>query len=103
MSLRKAERSAPQLDCERRDVVGFEGIYFVTEDGRVFRYNAPVYDSQGKFRYIKRAREILGEITKQGYRRVLLSKNGVVSRCLCIGLWQKPFSITQEASLLLIT
>ena len=59
---------------ERRSIIGYEGYYEVSSDGKVFsleRWNGL---------YTVKAKELRPETTKHGYKRVVLSKDGVVKK-----------------------
>ena len=63
-----------------KDIPGYEGLYYATEDGRVFSHTRPIYTKDGVYRYHKKGREVIGEISLHGYRRLLLSKGGKVEK-----------------------
>lgn len=78
-----------------KDIPGYGGLYYVTDDGRLFSHSRPIYSKSGNFRYIKKGCEVIGEISIHGYRRVLLSRNGniakhFVHRCVAICFHENP-------------
>ena len=58
------------------DVLGYEGIYVVSECGLVKSLDHNVYDSNNNFVRIQKGRLIKQQKTNKGYLRVSLSKNG---------------------------
>lgn len=63
-----------------KDIPGYEGLYYATEDGRVFSHTRPIYTKDGVYRYHKKGREVIGEISIHGYRRLILSKDGKIEK-----------------------
>jgi hypothetical protein len=59
---------------EWRDVVGYEGLYQVSNFGRVKRLNCNVYKNDKKSRNVKE--KILSQYPRNGYLRVRLLTNG---------------------------
>ena len=81
-----------------KDIPGYDGLYYATEDGRVFSHSRPIYSKTGEFRYNKKGREVFGEISIHGYRRVLLSCNGriqkhFVHRCVALAFHNNPLGL----------
>lgn len=54
-----------------KDVVGFEGLYQVSDDGRIFSLDKPVRHNCGGIA-IKKGKELRPEIERCGYKKVLL-------------------------------
>ncbi len=63
-----------------KDIPGYEGLYYATEDGRIYSHTRAIYDRNGNFRYFKKGREVIGEVSVYGYRRVILSSNGIAKK-----------------------
>lgn len=86
------------LTITSKDIPGYEGLYYATEDGRVFSHTRPIYSKSGDLRYHKKGREVIGEITLHGYRRLLLSCNGKVKkhfahRCVALTFHDNPLGL----------
>lgn len=78
-----------------RDVKGYEGLYYVTEFGSVYSYTRNVYNPATGDSYVKQGQEMSWEITKFGYARVILCKNGKsrkhpVHRLVAIAYYPNP-------------
>ncbi len=61
---------------QNKDIVGYEGLYYVTDTGQVFSYTREVYNPATRKTYIRCGCELSQETTKTGYKRVIVSKDG---------------------------
>lgn len=68
-----------EFNVIRKPVKGFKGLYEVSECGRVFSLERAV-KKRGKLLYTTKERELKVEVTKDGYERVVLYKNGKKTR-----------------------
>ena len=73
-------RPRVEQDVEWRWVPGYEGIYFVTSDGRLFSFYSR---GKNKAELCSIQRELVGGITRDGYRRFVLLKDGA-RRSVCL-------------------
>lgn len=63
----------------RKPVKGFKGLYEVSECGKVFSLERVVKSGRRKL-YTRKERMLKPETTKDGYKRVVLYKNGVATK-----------------------
>lgn len=68
-------------DIIYKDVVGFEGLYKVSNMGEVYSYDRWIVDSVGH-KYFLKGKHLKKHLTTTGYYFVNLSKNSCVKRCM---------------------
>lgn len=83
-------------DIQRKDVAGYEGLYYVTDAGQVFSYTREVYNPATGKTYIRTGCELSQETTKNGYKRVIVSKDGKARKLSVHRLVAKAFVLNPE-------
>lgn len=83
---------------ERKDVPGYEGLYYVTNNGDVFSYEKTWICGANKRKHYKPESEIKKFINKDGYYNVILCKNGKpknfkVQRLIAISFIPNPLNL----------
>lgn len=59
---------------KRKDIKGYEGLYYVTDNGEVWSYDRKIIETTRK-PYIKKARKLKNSLKDSGYFGVALYKN----------------------------
>lgn len=64
-----------------KDILGYEGLYAVTDDGKIYSHSRVVKASHGSTQ-LRKGRWLKPELTKAGYQMVSLSRDSKVKKYL---------------------
>ncbi len=74
-----------------KDVIGYEESYQVSSLGRVKSLARPVYRKSGRFHYFQEETILRGAVSKNGYRTIGLTRDGITIRYSVHSLVCKTF------------